>query len=122
MIEQKATDQDGRIVFTADLPINGSYYVKEVQCRLLLDFVTTEEIKNLIFTYAGEEVAEVSFEFTYEDEPTTFEITKSDITTGEELPDCKTESIRFRETLWMSGHPEAHHTSLRNWKLERNIH
>ena len=22
----------------------------------------------------------------------------------------------------MSGHPEAHHTSLRNWKLERNIH
>ena len=29
------------------------------------------------------------FEFTYEDEPTTFEITKSDITTGEELPGAK---------------------------------
>ena len=75
MIEQKATDQDGRIVFTADLPINGNYYVKEVQAPA--GFVTTEEIKEFEFAYAGEEVAEVSFEFTYEDEPTTFEITKS---------------------------------------------
>ena len=87
MIEQKATDQDGRIVFTADLPINGSYYVKEVQAPA--GFVTTEEIKEFDFAYAGEEVAEVSFEFTYEHEPTTFEITKSDITTGEELPGAK---------------------------------
>lgn len=87
MIEQKATDQDGRIVFTADLPINGSYYVKEVQAPA--GFVTTEEIKEFDFTYAGEDVAEVSFEFTYEDEPTTFEITKSDLTTGEELPGAK---------------------------------
>lgn len=54
MIEQKATDQDGRIVFTADLPINGSYYVKEVQAPA--GFVTTEEIKEFDFTYAGEEV------------------------------------------------------------------
>lgn len=87
MIEQKATDQDGRIVFTADLPINGSYYVKEVQAPA--GFVTTEEIKEFDFTYAGEAVAEVSFEFTYEDEATTFEITKSDLTTGEELPGAK---------------------------------
>ena len=46
MIEQKATDQDGRIVFTADLPINGSYYVKEVQAPA--GFVTTEEIKEAL--------------------------------------------------------------------------
>ena len=63
------------------------YYVKEVQAPA--GFVTTEEIKEFDFAYAGEEVAEVSFEFTYEDEPTTFEITKSDITTGEELPGAK---------------------------------
>ena len=60
---------------------------KEVQAPA--GFVTTEEIKEFDFAYAGEEVAEVSFEFTYEDEPTTFEITKSDITTGEELPGAK---------------------------------
>lgn len=84
---EEVEDQDGRIVFTADLPINGNYYVKEVQAPA--GFVTTEEIKEFDFAYAGEEVAEVSFEFTYEDEPTTFEITKSDITTGEELPGAK---------------------------------
>ena len=87
MIEQKATDKDGKIIFTADLPINGNYYVKEIQAPA--GFVTTEEIREFDFTYAGEEIAEVSFEFTYENEPTTFEITKSDLTTGEEVPGAK---------------------------------
>ena len=87
IIELKTTDESGWIHFMADLPINGNYYVKEVQAPA--GFVTTEEIKEFDFAYAGEEVAEVSFEFTYEDEPTTFEITKSDITTGEELPGAK---------------------------------
>ena len=73
-------------IFASDLPL-ANYYVKEVQAPA--GFVTTEEIKEFDFAYAGEEVAEVSFEFTYEDEPTTFEITKSDITTGEELPGAK---------------------------------
>ena len=49
MIEQKATDQDGRIVFTADHPINGSYYVKEMQAPA--GFVTTEEVKEFDFAY-----------------------------------------------------------------------
>ena len=49
-------------------------YKRQVQAPA--GFVTTEEIKEFDFAYAGEEVAEVSFEFTYEDEPTTFEITK----------------------------------------------
>lgn len=51
MIEQKATDQDGRIVFMADLPINGNYYVKEVQAPA--GFVTTEEIKEFDFALCG---------------------------------------------------------------------
>ena len=80
-------------------------------------FVTTEEIKEFDFAYAGEEVAEVSFEFTYEDEPTTFEITKLDITTGEELPGAKLKVSDPEGNV-----VDAHHTSLRNWKLERNIH
>lgn len=76
----RVTDQNGNTY-------EQNYYVKEVQAPA--GFVTTEEIKEFDFAYAGEEVAEVSFEFTYEDEPTTFEITKSDITTGEELPGAK---------------------------------
>lgn len=87
MIEQKATDKEGKIVFTADLPVGGSYYVKEVKAPA--GFVTTEEIKEFEFEYAGADTAEVAFDFTFENEATTFEITKSDLTTGEELPGAK---------------------------------
>ena len=89
IIEQKATDKDGKIFFTADLPVGGSFYVKEVKAPA--GFVTTEEIKEFTFEYAGEDVPEVTFEYTFENEATIFEITKSDLTTGEELPGTKLE-------------------------------
>lgn len=87
VVEQKATDAEGKILFTADLPVGGSFYVKEVQAPA--GFVTTEERKEFTFDYAGAETPEVVFEFLYENEATTFEITKSDLTTGEELPGAK---------------------------------
>ena len=89
IIEQKATDKDGKIFFTADLPVGGSFYVKEVKAPA--GFVTTEEIKEFTFEYAGADVPEVTFEYTFENEATIFEITKSDLTTGEELPGAKLE-------------------------------
>lgn len=89
MIEQKATDKEGKIAFTADLPVGGSYYVKEVKAPA--GFVTTGETKEFEFTYAGADTAEVAFDFTFENEATTLEITKSDLTTGEELPGAKLE-------------------------------
>ena len=89
IIEQKATDKDGKIFFTADIPVGGSFYVKEVKAPA--GFVTTEEIKEFTFEYAGEDVPEVTFEYTFENEATIFEITKSDLTTGEELPGAKLE-------------------------------
>lgn len=89
VIEQKATGQDGKILFTADLPVGGSFYVKEVKAPA--GFVTTEERKEFTFDYAGADTPEVAFEFTYENEATAFEITKSDLTTGKELPGAKLE-------------------------------
>lgn len=89
VIEQKATGQDGKILFTADLPVGGSFYVKEVKAPA--GFVTTGETKEFTFEYAGAETPEVAFEFTFENEATTFEITKSDLTTGKELPGAKLE-------------------------------
>ncbi len=32
LIEQRVTDEKGQITFTADLPIDGKYYVKENLC------------------------------------------------------------------------------------------
>ena len=49
-------------------------------------FVTTEEEQEFTFEYEGEDVTDVTYEFTFENEPTTVELTKSDLTTGEELP------------------------------------
>ena len=84
LIEQRVTDEKGQITFTADLPVDGKYYVKEVFAPD--GFVTTDEVQEFTFEYAGEDQAEVSYDFTFENQPTTVELTKTDLTTGEELP------------------------------------
>ena len=84
LIEQRVTDEKGQITFTADLPVDGKYYVKEIFAPD--GFVTTDEVQEFTFEYAGEDQAEVSYDFTFENQPTTVELTKTDLTTGEELP------------------------------------
>lgn len=84
LIELKTTDENGQITFMADLPVDGKYYVKELYAPD--GFVTTNEEQDFTFEYAGAEQAEVSYDFTFENEATTVELTKSDLTTGDELP------------------------------------
>ena len=84
LIELKTTDENGQITFMADLPVDGNYYVKELYAPD--GFVTSNEEQNFTFEYAGADQAEVSYDFTFENEATTVELTKSDLTTGEELP------------------------------------
>ena len=84
LIEQRVTDEKGQITFTADLPVDGKYYVKEIFAPD--GFVTTEEVQEFTFEYAGEDQTEVSYDFTFENQPTTVELSKTDLTTGKELP------------------------------------
>lgn len=84
LIELKTTDENGQITFTADLPVDGKYYVKELYAPD--GFVTTNEEQDFTFEYVGADQAEVSYDFTFENEATTVELTKSDLTTGDELP------------------------------------
>lgn len=84
LIELKTTDENGQITFTADLPVDGNYYVKELYAPD--GFVTTNEEQDFTFEYAGADQAEVSYDFTFENEATIVELTKSDLTTGDELP------------------------------------
>ncbi|MCB7508474.1 LPXTG cell wall anchor domain-containing protein [Blautia sp. MSK20_18] len=84
LIEQRVTDEKGQITFTADLPVDGKYYVKEIYAPD--GFVTTDEVQEFTFEYAGEDQAEVSYDFTFENQSTTVELTKTDLTTGKELP------------------------------------
>lgn len=84
LIEQKTTDENGQILFKADLPVDGTYIVKEIYAPD--GFVTSNEEKEFTFEYGKPEEAEVSYEFVFENEPTTVELTKTDLTTGKELP------------------------------------
>lgn len=87
VIEEKATDEDGKLTFEADLPLGFSYTVKETSPAP--GFTTTDEIQEFTFTAESSEKATVSYEFTFEDEPTVFEFTKTSLTTGEEIEGAK---------------------------------
>lgn len=84
IIEEKTTDQNGEITFKADLPVDGRYYIRELYAPD--GFATTDDIQEFSFDYAGQDEAEVKYEFVFEDDPTVISITKSDITTGAEIP------------------------------------
>lgn len=84
LIEQKTTDENGQILFKADLPVDGTYIIKEIYAPD--GFVTSNEEKEFTFEYGKPEEAAVSYEFVFENEPTTVELTKTDLTTGKELP------------------------------------
>ena len=108
IIELKSTDQDGKITFTADLPVGASYYVKELYAPD--GFATNDEKQEFTFEYAGQDQPAVSYEFTFEDQPTVVEFTKSSLTTGKELPGCKLKVIDAEGNSvdeWTSG-KDAH--------------
>ena len=84
LIEQKTTDADGRIAFIADLPIDGKYYLQELFAPN--GYVNAGEKKEFTFTYEGSSKDMLIYSFTFENEPTTVELSKTDITTGKELP------------------------------------
>ncbi|MCD8231194.1 MAG: Cna protein B-type domain protein [Clostridiales bacterium] len=91
IIELKTTDEDGMIEFVADLPIDATYYVKELYAPD--GFVTTGEEQEFTVTYEGEDVDVQTFALAFENEATTVEITKTDLTNGEELPGAKLKVI-----------------------------
>ena len=84
LIEQKTTDVDGNIAFIADLPIDGKYYVTEISAPN--GYVNAGEKKEFTFTYEGSDKDLLSFSFSFVNEPTTVEVSKTDITDGKELP------------------------------------
>lgn len=87
VIEEKATDEKGELTFEADLPIGFSYTVKETSPAP--GFATTEEVQEFTFTAESSDKESVSYKFTFEDEPTVFEFTKTSLTDGKEVEGAK---------------------------------
>ena len=108
MIEELATDKEGKLTFTADLPIGFAYYIKETSPAP--GFATTDETQEFTFEYGGAEKEKISYAFTFEDEPTVIEITKTSLTDGKELEGAKlqvTDESGKVVDSWTSG-KEAH--------------
>ena len=104
VIEEQATDKDGKLTFTADLPLGHTYYVKETSPAP--GFATTDQVQEFTFEYGGAEKETLSYEFTFEDEATTVEFTKTSLTDGKEIEGAKlkvTDESGNTVDEWTSG-------------------
>ena len=104
VIEEQATDKDGKLTFTADLPLGHTYYVKETSPAP--GFATTDQVQEFTFEYGGAEKETLSYEFTFEDEATTVEFTKTSLTNGKEIEGAKlkvTDESGNTVDEWTSG-------------------
>ena len=84
LIELKTTDEDGKIQFAADLPVDSRYYIKELAAPD--GYVTDQEPQEFTFEYQGSGTSVAEYAFTFEDEQTTVELSKADLTDKKELP------------------------------------
>ena len=85
LVGKGVTWKDGRCVFLNDLPL-GQYYVKEMEAPK--GYVLSEEVFYLDASYQGEYVKVVELKAAFENYPTKFEISKTDITGEHELDDA----------------------------------
>ena len=84
LIELKTTDEEGKIQFVADLPVDSRYYIKELAAPD--GYVTDQEPQEFTFEYQGSGTNVAEYAFTFEDEQTTVELSKADLTDKKELP------------------------------------
>ena len=81
LVEVIKTDANG-YAKSSELPI-AAYYVKETKAPA--GFVSSDEVIDYDASYQGQDIPVVKLSAVKKNEPTTFEFTKSDITTGVEL-------------------------------------
>ena len=92
LVDTAVTDEYGRAVFEADLPL-GLYYVKEVESPA--GYLLDETVYDVDFSYTEEMAATptVAKELEMKETPIIVEVSKTDITTGKELPGATLEVI-----------------------------
>ena len=81
LLETAESGTDGMITLTKDYPL-GKYYAKEISAPA--GYVSTEEVLTFDAEYQGQDVAVVKLTEECLNTPTTFEFTKTDITSGVE--------------------------------------
>ncbi len=87
VIEEKATDEEGKLLFTADLPVGFSYYVKETAAAS--GFTTMGEVQEFDFPSENMGRSAMPSVLCFENEPTVVEFTKVSLTDGAEVEGAK---------------------------------
>ena len=82
LLQEITSDEKGQAHFTLDLPL-GTYYVKEISAPD--GFVSSDEVLEFDATYRGQDIQTIKLKSIKKNQPTTIEVTKSDLTTGVEL-------------------------------------
>ena len=108
LLETAISGTDGIISFTKDYPL-GQYYAKEISAPA--GYVSTEEVLTFDAQYQGQDVAVVKISNECLNTPTTFEFTKTDITSGAELSGATLSVLDKAGNIvetWTSTANEAH--------------
>ena len=104
VIEEKATDEEGKVTFTADLPVGFSYYVKETAPAP--GFTSEGEVQEFSFNYEGAEKESVPYALNFENQATVFEFSKVSLADGKEVEGAKLQITDEDGNLveeWVSG-------------------
>lgn len=84
ILKKYTSDAEGNIAIDLDLPLNIDFALKEVKAPVGYVLDQTEILFNT--NYKGQDVDTIKISKTKENKPIKVEISKTDITTGEELP------------------------------------
>ena len=108
LLEKATSDENGKIAFVKDYPF-AKYVARELVKPA--GYVTSEEAVNFDTKYQGQDVKTAVYNSEYKNTPTTFEFTKTDITSGSELTGA-TLTVLDKDgnvvDTWTSDAKEAH--------------
>ena len=108
LLENATSDENGKIAFVKDYPF-AKYVAKELVKPA--GYVTNEEVVTFDAKYQGQDVKTAVYNSEYKNTPTTFEFTKTDITSGAELTGATLTVLDQDGNVidtWTSDAKEAH--------------
>lgn len=86
LIELGTTDEEGKLVFQADLP-HGKYYIQEVEHKP--GYLPNDEVYSFDASYTDQTLELLAFSEEISNQPTITEVTKVDLTGGQEIEGAK---------------------------------